>query len=98
MPVRTVFSAKGRRAAALCLAFVLLAGLAWTQGQEYIRANYTKYEFQVPMRDGKKLFTAVYLPKDNSQQYPILLTRTPYSVAPYGVDKYPGQPGPGALG
>ena len=41
------------------------------------------------MRDGAKLFTAVYVPKDDSQTYPILLMRTPYSCQPYGVDKYP---------
>ena len=41
------------------------------------------------MRDGKKLFTAVYAPKDASQTYPFLMDRTPYSLAPYGVDRYP---------
>src|SRR5947208_1599646 len=61
---------------------------------EYTRAHYTKYEFHVPMRDGTKLFTAVYVPKDFSQQYPILLSRTPYSVAPYGTDNYPAHLGP----
>lgn len=64
------------------------------QGLEYIRANYTKYEYEVPMRDGKKLFTAVYAPKDLSKKYPILLTRTPYSVRPYGVDQYRDALGP----
>ena len=55
---------------------------------EYFKANYTKYEFRVPMRDGVKLFTAVYAPKDLSHTYPILFFRTPYSVAPYGPDNY----------
>jgi uncharacterized protein len=66
------------------------------QGQEFVKANYTKYEYRVPMRDGKRLFTAVYVPKDASQTYPVLLMRTPYSVAPYGVDRYPDnlRPGP----
>ena len=41
---------------------------------------------EVPMRDGARLFTAVYTPKDVSQRYPILITRTPYSVSPYGVE------------
>lgn len=61
-----------------------------------IKAAYTKYEYRIPMRDGKKLFTAVYVPKDDSKQYPILLMRTPYSVGPYGVDRYPEilRPGP----
>ncbi len=55
----------------------------------YLRENYTKYEFKIPMRDGVKLFTSIYAPKDDSKTYPILLTRTPYSVGPYGVDVYP---------
>lgn len=46
------------------------------------------------MRDGVRLFTAVYVPKDSSTSYPILLTRTPYGIAPYGVDKYPAHLGP----
>ena len=32
-----------------------------------IKAHYTKYEYRIPMRDGKRLFTAVYVPKDQSQ-------------------------------
>jgi uncharacterized protein len=67
---------------------VLAIPIAHGQGLEYIKSNYTKYEFQIPMRDGKKLFTSVYAPKDAKEQYPIMLDRTPYSVAPYGVDNY----------
>ncbi len=54
----------------------------------YTRAYYTKYEYRIPMRDGVKLFTTVYVPKDFSQTYPIMLHRTPYSVSPYGIDNY----------
>jgi putative CocE/NonD family hydrolase len=62
---------------------------------EYVRAHYTKYEFRIPMRDGKRLFTAVYVPKDDAGgPYPFLMDRTPYSVAPYGEDQYPKQLGP----
>jgi len=61
---------------------------------EYIRANYTKYEHRVPMRDGVKLFTSVYVPNDTSKRYPILLFRTPYSINPYGADRYPDKLGP----
>ena len=61
---------------------------------EPLRSSYTKYEHQIPMRDGKRLFTAVYVPKDTRQSYPIMLNRTPYSVAPYGEDNYPSQLGP----
>jgi uncharacterized protein len=55
---------------------------------DLIRSNYIKHEYRIAMRDGVKLFTSVYAPKDNSRPYPILLTRTPYSVEPYGKDKY----------
>ena len=54
------------------------------------REHYTKYEYRVPVRDGAKLFTVVYLPKDAGQggkPYPMLMTRTPYSCGPYGVDR-----------
>jgi hypothetical protein len=64
---------------------------------EYVRAHYTKYDFRIPMRDGVKLFTSVYAPKDASQSYPILMKRTPYSVEPYGTDRYPNSLGPSDL-
>ena len=46
--------------------------------------NYDKNEYQIEMRDGIKLFTIVYTPKNTSESYPILMVRTPYSIAPYG--------------
>ena len=49
------------------------------------------------MRDGIKLFTSVYVPKDDSKKYPILMQRTPYSVAPYGINNYPTRLGPSDL-
>ena len=67
------------------------------QGAEYVKANYTKYEFRIPMRDRARLFTAVYVPKDRSQTYPILLSRTPYSVQPYGEDAFKSDIGPSQL-
>jgi putative CocE/NonD family hydrolase len=60
----------------------------------YLREFYTKFEYKIPMRDGVKLLTAVYAPKDDSTPYPILLTRTPYSLKPYGDDLYPDPRGP----
>jgi putative CocE/NonD family hydrolase len=62
-----------------------------------VKARYTKYEYRIPMRDGKRLFTAVYVPKDAGQPYPILLSRTPYSCRPYGVDRYRDNLGPSPL-
>jgi putative CocE/NonD family hydrolase len=84
----------------LVLSLILFAaspGFVAAQGLEYVKANYTKYEYRIPMRDGNKLFTAVYVPKDQSKPYPILLTRTPYSVRPYGVDQYKSDLGPSPL-
>lgn len=68
-----------------------------TNNAAYIKNNYIKKEFRIAMRDGVKLFTAVYIPKNSSQLYPILLQRTPYSVAPYGEDNYRRSLGPNAL-
>jgi predicted acyl esterase len=48
---------------------------------------YTKYEYRIPMRDGVKLFTVVYVPKDSSRNYPFLMERTPYAVGVYGRDR-----------
>ncbi|MDR2121143.1 MAG: CocE/NonD family hydrolase [Tannerella sp.] len=63
---------------------------------EYIREHYTKIERMIPMRDGVRLFTAIYIPKDSSKEYPILLNRTPYTVSPYGEDRYRPSIGPSA--
>ncbi len=59
-----------------------------------LKSAYDKFEFRVPMRDGVNLFTVVYTPKDKAERYPFLLTRTPYSVAPYGLQQYPEHLGP----
>ncbi len=71
-----------------------LAQTAENSLESYIRLHYIKQEHQIPMRDGVKLFTTVFLPRDTSQKYPFLIKRTPYSVAPYGEDKYPAALGP----
>ncbi len=59
---------------------------------EYFRQNYSKHECRIPMRDGVRLFTAVFAPKDTFRTYPILLRRTPYSLNPYGENAYPEYP------
>jgi putative CocE/NonD family hydrolase len=75
-------------------AAVLLSAPLFAQGAASLRATYTKHEFEISMRDGLKLYTAVYTPKDTSQRYPILITRTPYSLRPYGVDHFRDSLGP----
>jgi putative CocE/NonD family hydrolase len=80
------------------LAILFLIPLpALAQDAEAVKSAYTKREAEIPMRDGKKLFTCVYSPKDVSQSYPIMFTRTPYGVSPYGEDKFKGSLGPSTL-
>jgi putative CocE/NonD family hydrolase len=66
------------------------------QDSLFVRENYQKYEYNVPMRDGVKLFTTVYVPKDASDKnkYPFLMQRTCYNVAPYGANEYEISLGP----
>ena len=82
--------------AALGVAILVSSGDAFQAGKEPfdVKAHYVKSEQMIPMRDGVKLFTIVYSPKDTSQKYPILLRRTPYSIGPYGGDAYHRQLGP----
>src|ERR1700761_685086 len=90
-----------KRTLLLAFSFLLLAFNSFAQPNTsdaaYIKENYQKYEYQIPMRDGKKLFTSVYVPKDKSKKYPIMMDRTPYSVGPYGPDAYKGALGPSSL-
>jgi len=76
---------------------VSLMLLLRVQGQQpafEVKAHYMKSEYQVPMRDGLKLFTVVYAPKDSSKKYPIMFNRTTYSVGPYGPDSFKAAIGP----
>ncbi len=78
----------------VCIAFAQAPNPDAKKQLDYTRSHFTKYEFRIPMRDGARLFTSVYVPKDLSQPYPILMQRTPYSVGPYGVDNYRNVVGP----
>ncbi len=72
---------------------LFISGLLFAQtntlDSAWIRDNYNKIERMVPMRDGIKLFTAIYIPKDTTEKHPILMRRTPYSSAPYGEQNFP---------
>jgi len=84
---------------ALGLAAVSAVSLAQAvQAQQAfdVRASYEKRDTMVPMRDGVKLFTIVYAPRDTTRTYPILLFRTPYSIRPYEPDAYRAVLGPSA--
>src|SRR5216110_3432551 len=74
-----------------CVSFLGIAISVALVAQDSVvpRSNYTKMEYRIPMRDGVKLFTSIYVPADRSQTYPILMTRTPYGVGPYGPTSYP---------
>src|SRR5207249_5459070 len=64
------------------------------QDDSRVRARYTKREVQIAMRDGVKLFTSIYLLKDTTRSCAIMLSRTPFGVAPYGPDAFKTALGP----
>ena len=74
----------------LLLLFCFLSTIAFAQTPDsvVIKANYEKMEVLIPMRDGVKLFTSIYVPKDKTKTYPMLMQRTCYSVAPYGPTRF----------
>ena len=73
----------------LCCLFVSCTAIAAPNADSlWMYRNYTKIEQYITMRDGTRLFTSIYVPDDNSENHPILMTRTPYSCAPYGKDNF----------
>ncbi|MCU0454175.1 MAG: CocE/NonD family hydrolase [Bacteroidetes bacterium] len=79
-----------KHAAVLFVLSLWLVSVGAAQAPFEIKDHYTKQEVAITMRDGVNLFTSIYQPKDTTRSYAIILTRTPYSVAPYGADAYPG--------
>lgn len=79
--------------AGVLLAWSGVPGPAAEGDRAWMTQHYTKFEYRVPMRDGVRLHTAVYLPKDDAVAYPILLVRTPYGLRPYGSSAYPDPSG-----
>lgn len=93
-------SLAARLASVVWLGLLLCAFCTEIRAQQQtfdVKANYTKTEHRIVMRDGTRLFTVVYAPRDTSRKYPIMLNRTPYSVGPYGDDKYKAMVGPSQL-
>jgi uncharacterized protein len=76
------------------ISFFLAALPCSAQGNGYVREHYTKFDYDIPMRDGVQLFTSVYVPQHMQNALPILLLRTPYSIRPYGENEYPESLGP----
>ncbi|WP_419700910.1 CocE/NonD family hydrolase [Mucilaginibacter sp. NFX135] len=80
-------------------ALLLMCSINAFAQSDYVKEHFTKEDVYITMRDGIKLFTSIYTPKDASakNKYPILMQRTCYSVAPYGEDKYPARLGPSEI-
>jgi uncharacterized protein len=70
------------------LHFILFVNAQHEQDSAWVRDNYVKKEIYITMRDGVKLFTAMYVPKDATEKHPILLLRSPYSCSPYGENNF----------
>ncbi len=81
----------------LVLVAAFCTGAVHAQDDAEVKTHYLKNEQMITMRDGVKLVTSIYVPKDASKKYPIMLHRTPYSVAPYGPDLYKTALGPSPL-
>ena len=77
-----------RRILLLMLLGLSFSAIAQNADSTWFVNNYVKKELYIPMRDGVKLFTSFYIPKEGSEKHPFLLTRTPYSCAPYGEEKF----------
>ncbi len=73
-----------QKIAILYILSIYISANAQTINEQWVKDNYTKKEYTIMMRDGIKLFTSVYAPKDSKEKHPFLLMRTPYSCAPYG--------------
>ena len=81
----------------LCFALLTVTmNLSAQTKSNFVKENYNKIDTMITMRDGIRLKTIIYTPKDETQSYPFLIERTPYSSAPYGPDKFPGRVGPNA--
>jgi putative CocE/NonD family hydrolase len=56
--------------------------------QEALKEKYNKQEVYITMRDGIRLFTSIYTPKNESVKHPILFDRTPYDIEPGGPENF----------
>jgi hypothetical protein len=59
-----------------------------SQSVESLKQKYDKREVYITMRDGIKLFTSIYTPKNNSSAHPVLLNRAPYDIEPGGPEGF----------
>jgi putative CocE/NonD family hydrolase len=81
----------------LLVVVIVFMSYAFAKAQSsstYVQDNYTKTAQYIPMRDGTRLYTVIYAPKDQTSDYPIMMQRTCYSVAPYGENEFKSAVGP----
>lgn len=78
----------------LLFSFWSMAAAAQSIATYTVSEHYNKQEVAIEMRDGVKLHTTIYTPKDDTKEYPIIMKRTPYSSRPYGENKFPSRLGP----
>ena len=91
VPYRSLFNIKiiFMKQWLICLLILIsFSSSAQNIDSAWIRNNYTKKEIYITMRDGVRLFTAVYMPKSTVDKHPVLMTRTPYSCEPYGENNF----------
>ena len=77
---------KRKFASIIFLFFISVGAIAqhFNEDSAFVANNFIKIERMIPMRDGVRLFTSIYIPKDENEKYPFLMERTPYSCSPYG--------------
>jgi uncharacterized protein len=73
---------------AVFIAIILYTQVVYSQQFTDLRQKYDKQEVYITMRDGVRLFTSVYTPKNGSVRHPFLITRTPYDIEPGGPDSF----------
>ncbi len=73
---------------AVVISVITMSANAHNADSTWFANNYSKKEVYITMRDGVKLFTSIYIPKSTAEKHPMLMTRTPYSCAPYGEKNY----------
>src|SRR5664279_1919371 len=73
---------------AILIIFLALSSSAYSQSLEALKQRYDKQEVYITMRDGIKLFTSIYTPRNNPTTHQILLNRTPYDIEPGAKESY----------
>ncbi len=73
---------------AIIVIFIAASSYSYSQSPGILKQKYDKQEVYITMRDGVRLFTSIYTPKNTSVAHPILMNRTPYNIEPGGPDSF----------